>query len=216
MAAAIAVRYGDPVHIITANDYLASRDADQMKALFTLLGVTVSCVVGKTTNDERIKAYKAMITYSTSKEVAADYLRDKIILSGIGRSAKRRFLEYLSGGVKPNIVQRGLHRAFIDEADNCLIDEAVTPLIISQDYENSDLGPVCDEALKLASRLKEGIDFSIIKNNKTIKIHNSAKEKVIIENTFPDSPLWKCPKRRSQMLKLALEAQYFFKRGNNT
>ena len=181
-----------------------------MKEYFTLLGVTVSCVVGKTTNDERIKAYKSMITYSTSKEVAADYLRDKLYY-GIGRSAKRRFLEYLSGGVKPNIVQRGLHRAFIDEADNCLIDEAVTPLIISQDYENSDLGPVCDEALKLASRLKEGIDFSIIKNNKTIKIHNSAK-KVIIENTFPDSPLWKCPER-SQMLKLALEAQYFLKGG---
>ena len=213
MAGAIAAWSGGSVHIITANDYLASRDADQMKEFFAMLGVTVSCVVSETSNLDRLNAYKAMITYSTSKEVAADYLRDKIVLSAIGRSAKRRYLEHLAGGIKPNIVQRGLHRAFIDEADNCLIDEAVTPLIISQDYENSDLGPVCDEALKLASRLKKDVDFSVIKNNRTIKIHNSAKEKVINENTFPDSPIWKCPKRRSQMLKLALEAQYFFKRG---
>ncbi len=213
MAVAIAAWSGDPVHVITANDYLASRDAKQMKGFFAMLGVSVSCVVGESSNEDRLNAYRSMVTYSTSKEVAADYLRDKIVLSRIGRSASRHFLDHLVGGMKPKIVQRGLHRAFIDEADNCLIDEAVTPLIISQDYEDSDLGPVCDEAINLAAQLKEDVDYLVIKSTRAIKILNSAKEKVVKENTFPSSSIWKCPKRRAQMLQLALEANYFFKRG---
>lgn len=213
MAAALSSWSGDPVHVITANDYLASRDAKLMKSLFRMLGVTVSHVVGQNSPPDRREAYGAMVTYTTAKEVAADYLRDKITLDDWGRSAKRHFLVNFIQGEQPRTMQRGLHRAFIDEADNCLIDEAVTPLIISQDQGDYDLSEVCNAALTIADEMSEGGDYLIMSRSRSIKLLPSARKRMIHEIGFPDLPIWKCQNRRSHMVQLALEAKYFFKLG---
>ncbi len=101
-------------HLVTVNDYLAKRDSAWMGLLYEALGLTVGCIVHGLTSDERKKAYGSDITYGTNNEFGFDYLRDNMA-SSIERQ-----------------VQRGLHYAIVDEVDSILIDEARTPLIISQ------------------------------------------------------------------------------------
>lgn len=104
---------GKGTHIVTVNDYLASRDADWMRPVYEMCGLTVGLIVHGLTYDERRAAYQCDITYATNNELGFDYLRDNMVVA------------------KENMVQRPLHYAIIDEVDSILIDEARTPLIIS-------------------------------------------------------------------------------------
>jgi preprotein translocase subunit SecA len=110
---------GKSVHIVTVNDYLATRDANWMRPVFAFLGMTVGIVVPQTSNDEKRAAYAADITYGTNNEYGFDYLRDNMAF----RAEER--------------VQRDLTFAIVDEVDSILIDEARTPLIISGPAEDS-------------------------------------------------------------------------------
>ncbi|MFN4329573.1 MAG: preprotein translocase subunit SecA [Limnobacter sp.] len=104
---------GKGVHVITVNDYLASRDAAWMGKLYGFLGMTVGCNLSRMPHDDKQAAYAADITYGTNNEFGFDYLRDNMVYS-VGER-----------------VQRSLHYAIVDEVDSILIDEARTPLIIS-------------------------------------------------------------------------------------
>lgn len=125
-------------HLITANDYLAERDAALMRPLFELLGMRVGVVTSESSFEERQKAYAADITYSTAKEVGFDFLRDRIA------TRKSQELPSLAGGGvgqagdRPAVVQREFSFALIDEADSILIDEARTPLIVSTPLPDSE------------------------------------------------------------------------------
>ncbi|MDH5370455.1 MAG: preprotein translocase subunit SecA, partial [Gammaproteobacteria bacterium] len=110
---------GKGVHVITVNDYLATRDAEWMGKLFNFLGMSVGVIVADMPYDEKQKAYNADITYGTNNEFGFDYLRDNMAFS-----SEEQF-------------QRGQHFAIIDEVDSILIDEARTPLIISGPAEDS-------------------------------------------------------------------------------
>ncbi len=107
------------VHVITVNDYLATRDADWSRPLFEFLGLTVGCNVAGMTTQDKQAAYQSDITYGTNNEFGFDYLRDNMVFSPQERS------------------QKPLHFAIIDEVDSILIDEARTPLIISGQAEDS-------------------------------------------------------------------------------
>lgn len=104
---------GKGVHVVTVNDYLAQRDADWMRPVYSMLGVSVGTVLPNMDYDAKRKAYQCDITYGTNNEFGFDYLRDNM-----ARSAEQK-------------VQRGHHYCIIDEIDSILIDEARTPLIIS-------------------------------------------------------------------------------------
>ena len=104
---------GKGVHVVTVNEYLASRDAAEMGQLYNFLGLSVGLNLNSLSKDEKRTAYEADITYSTNNELGFDYLRDNMVL------------------YKEERVQRPLHYAVIDEVDSILIDEARTPLIIS-------------------------------------------------------------------------------------
>jgi preprotein translocase subunit SecA len=110
---------GKGVHVITVNDYLASRDADWSRPLFEFLGLTVGCNIPGMNHEQKKEAYAADITYGTNNEFGFDYLRDNMAFSPSDR------------------VQKALHFAVIDEVDSILIDEARTPLIISGQAEDS-------------------------------------------------------------------------------
>jgi len=113
---------GKGVHVITVNDYLASRDAEWMGRLHRFLGLTVGCNLSQMDHEAKQAAYAADITYGTNNEFGFDYLRDNMVYS-----AEQR-------------VQRGLNYAIVDEVDSILIDEARTPLIISgQAEDHTDL-----------------------------------------------------------------------------
>ncbi|WP_440874507.1 preprotein translocase subunit SecA [Thalassotalea sp. PLHSN55] len=110
---------GKGVHVITVNDYLATRDADWSRPLFEFLGMTVGCNIAGMAHPEKQAAYNSDITYGTNNEFGFDYLRDNMAFSPEER------------------VQKPLHFAVIDEVDSILIDEARTPLIISGQAEDS-------------------------------------------------------------------------------
>ncbi len=120
-------------HLATVNDYLAQRDAEWMKPIYELLGVSVGVVLTESTPEERRAAYGSDITYGTAKEFGFDFLRDRLLLRAQGR-IQSDFLgegsseRWSSRGDEP--VQRTMHFALVDEADSILIDEARTPLII--------------------------------------------------------------------------------------
>jgi len=132
LAACTAALAGIPVHVVTVNDYLAGRDAEWMGPIYQLLGLSVAKIVHGMEPEARRAAYGADVTYCTNKELAFDYLKDRIVL---GREANRLQLELeLLYSERPRLgrlLLRGLHYAIVDEADSVLIDEAKTPLIIS-------------------------------------------------------------------------------------
>lgn len=217
LAAAFEGWKGDPVHVVTANDYLASRDAQTMKKLYTRLGLSVASVVGKTEPADRRMGYQADVTYTTAKEVAADYLRDRLQLGEWERSGARqhvrKFVRAPGSGVR--LTQRGLFRALVDEADNGLIDEAVTPLIISQKKESEELKAACLGAWTIAEFLRPDSDYIVELTRREVKLTPSGEDKAAALDEFPDVPLWKCPQRRKQMILLALEAREFFTLGSH-
>lgn len=113
---------GKGTHVVTVNDYLASRDRDWMGKVYEFLGLSVGCIIHDMDQEERQAAYNSDITYGTNNEFGFDYLRDNMVI------------------YKEEMVQRGLHYCIVDEVDSILIDEARTPLIISgQGDESIDL-----------------------------------------------------------------------------
>ncbi len=129
---------GKGVHVVTVNDYLASRDAAWMGAVHEFLGLEVGCVLNGMKSEERRAEYAKDITYVTNNELGFDYLRDNMVI------------------YKEQLVLRELHYAIIDEVDSVLIDEARTPLIISgQSGKSTKLYEACDV---LARQLKRGKD----------------------------------------------------------
>lgn len=110
---------GKGVHVVTVNEYLATRDATEMGQLYNFLGLTVGLNLNSMSSEEKQEAYAADITYGTNNEFGFDYLRDNMVL------------------YREQRVQRPLHFAIIDEVDSILIDEARTPLIISGQAQKS-------------------------------------------------------------------------------
>ena len=118
---------GKGVHIVTVNEYLATRDAEWMGQVHRFLGLTVGCVLSDMEHEEKKAAYNCDITYITNNELGFDYLRDNMVV------------------YKEQLVQRGLHYCIIDEVDSVLIDEARSPLIISgQSGKSTKLYEMCD------------------------------------------------------------------------
>ena len=129
---------GEGVHVVTVNDYLASRDATWMGKIYTFLGMTVGCIVHELDAEERRAAYACDITYGTNTEFGFDYLRDNMAV------------------YKNSMVQRKLNYAIVDEVDSILIDEARTPLIISGHGDKST--DMYIRADRFVRRLERGAD----------------------------------------------------------
>ncbi len=134
---------GKGVHVVTVNDYLASRDAAWMGKVHEFLGLSVGVVLNSSTKEERRAAYNCDITYITNNELGFDYLRDNMVI------------------YKEQLVQRDLHYAIIDEIDSILIDEARTPLIISgQSGKSTKLYELCNYVAGTLKRGEASKEFS--------------------------------------------------------
>ena len=134
---------GEGVHVVTVNDYLAKRDAENNGKIYEFLGLTCGYILNTMDNDDRRAAYNCDITYGTNNEFGFDYLRDNRVV------------------YKEQMVQRKLHFAVIDEVDSCLIDEARTPLIISgPSGKSTKLYEMCDI---LACQLQKGTEKELTK-----------------------------------------------------
>jgi len=203
---------GRGCHVITVNDYLAERDADLMRGVYRRCGLTVRHVDGQMKTPDRRAAYAADVTYATNKEVTADYLRDQLLL-GRRRSLTRVLHGMMAGESGPagSTVMRGLDTAIIDEADSVLIDEAVTPLIISGDAPNQDQTDAFAQAAEFAAQLKEGRDYKVLHRYREIRLTEMGR-KQIAALCADESGIWTARRRREELIRQALSARELFHR----
>jgi preprotein translocase subunit SecA len=127
---------GRGCHVVTVNDYLAARDAEEMGVIYGLLGLRVGCIQSGMDDDERRAAYARDITYGTAKEMGFDFLRDRLRLGARGSVPRPRRADGVRTENGEGLVHRGHYCALVDEADSILIDEARTPLIIGLTVPN--------------------------------------------------------------------------------
>ena len=211
LPAATAALAGIPVHVITVNDYLADRDAQWMGPIYEMLGLKVGTIVHGMSPSERRVAYSADVTYCTNKEVAFDYLKDRIVL---GHDAERAKLQierlYERSPRLDRLLLRGLHYAIVDEADSVLVDEARTPLIISgADSGDASQQELCHIALSLAAEMIEGRDFTIVSQERNVRLLNPATDRLEVAASELGG-IWKRRHWREQLVKQALAAQHLY------
>jgi preprotein translocase subunit SecA len=201
---------GVPVHIITVNDYLAQRDADWMGPIYRALGLTVGTIKHGIEPGARRAAYRCDITYCTNKEVAFDYLRDRIVLWD-RPSPIRLQLESLYGGSSRinQLVMRGLHFAIVDEADSVLVDEARTPLIISAEAEGVYAPDIYQHALEIAQQLRRPQDFTILASDRTVELTGAGKAR-LAGIKWPQTRVSINRRQQEELVRQALVALYLF------
>ena len=207
LPACTAALAGLPVHVITVNDYLAQRDAEWMGPIYRALGLTVGVIMHGMDQDKRRAAYACDVTYCTNKEIAFDYLRDRMAI-GQQMSGVQLKLERLYGGPARvrNVVLRGLFFAIVDEADSVLVDEARTPLIISGGTQAELAQREYQTALSLASRLEAGREFLIEGHERAIQLTDAGKVK-LEELAHSLGGIWSGRQRRENLVHQALVAQ---------
>lgn len=194
---------GLPCHVVTSNDYLAARDVELMQPLFERCGVSVKAVVHDTPPEDLSAHYASDVVYGTSKQFLADYLKDSIALKGAMDPSRRR-IHHIGQGEATRM--RGLHAAIVDEADNVLIDEAVTPLIISAPQPNPMLTEAVLAAHRLSADMVEGDDYTVSHEFRDVLFTKLGREKLErITHELP--PVWHAPERREDLMRQALAAR---------
>jgi len=212
LPAATVALAGYPVHVITVNDYLARRDADEMRPLYRFLGLSVGTVVQGMPKGERRQAYAQTITYCTNKELAFDYLRDRVALAQ--RSSKLHLsLEKMRGSASrdEDLVLRGLYFGLVDEADSIFVDEARTPLILSSSTGAEDEKARCLQALELAQRLTPALEFMVDLAERSVALTAAGRAK--LEDLTNDlTGVWTSARGREELVTQALTAWILYRR----
>lgn len=213
LAAAVSGWQARPVHVITANDYLAQRDAETLRHFYELCGLTVAAVTGPMEAPARRVAYRAEVVYTTSKELVADFLRDRLVLGPMAEPGRRMVAKLVRRGAgEEPIVLRGLHTAIVDEADNQLIDEAVTPLIISRPQPNETLIELCRQADLIAAGLLPGEHYELNVRHKEVKLSDAGRQLIDAWCRAHPQSLFNQPSWVSGLVVQALQARHFFLR----
>ncbi|GJE56846.1 MULTISPECIES: preprotein translocase subunit SecA [Methylobacterium] len=212
LAAGTAALAGLPVHVVTVNDYLAERDAELMRPLYAALGLTVGVIKEKQELAERAQAYSCNITYCTNKDLAFDYLRDRIAL-GQRASDVRLKLESLYTAVNRlgQLRLRGLYFAIVDEADSVLIDEARTPLIISAQAGSQFADDVLSRAMEIAKTLASPRDYAIEASEHRVVFTEAGRAR-IADLVSGDGAAWRGRVVREGLVRQALSALHLFHR----
>lgn len=211
VTAALASR---PVHVVTVNDYLAKRDAGQLRRVYEALGLSVGLTEHGQDTAERRAAYRCDVTYCTNKDLVFDYLRDRLSAGSMRSRARRAVRELLvqpGDAVGSPLLLRGLHFAIVDEADSVMIDEARTPLILSAAGRSGTDAAVYRTALKTASGLEAVRDFLIDREQGSVRL-TSQGEAFLEERLASLSGIWAIRKAREELIGQALSALHLFQR----
>jgi len=205
---------GRGVHVMTVNSYLADRDFKFTKPIFDYLGMSIGLLPEEGDNEEKRKAYDAEITYGTGYSFGFDYMRDQLARirhphSGPGEDLRLAIL----GKEKPllDTCQRPLSYAIVDEVDSVLIDEAGSPLLISESSHQGDNAAepflcACDQAAKMI----ESVDFEINHTRRSVELTTKGKKEIYATKEGQNAP-WASLRRPWEAYVVnALKAQYFF------
>lgn len=212
LPACTAALGGVPVHIITANDYLVNRDAQRMTPLYQALGLNVGIITDGMEFAARQASYQNEVTYCSSKQIAFDYLRDRLILNG-KESRLQMQIDRLADeeSRSKNLLLRGLCYGIIDEVDTVLIDDARVPLMISKGAEESDFEQIYHQAYEVAEKLMPRDDFVIEEQIKRVDLTAKGKFRVV-ELTEDFGGMWKGIQRGQDLVTQALTAIHGFVR----
>ncbi len=218
LAAATAALARVPVHVVTANEYLARRDADALRPVFAGLGLQVGVVTHDLGTDARRQAYRCDVTYCTAKELVFDYLRDRLSRRSIEgdhqgglQGELRRRAHRLATGDAAGTLLRGLCMAIVDEVDSVLIDEASVPFILSRAEDHRGKREHYARALELARGLVPDEDFILDPASNAVELTACGRAKTEPQAAQGDV-LWRVQRFREEALCLALSALHLFHR----
>jgi preprotein translocase subunit SecA len=213
VTASVMAWSGRPVHIITVNDYLVARDAQLMEPVYEMLGHRVGHVIHETNPSERVDHYRRGVVYVTSKELVADFLRDQIALGNLRTSAQTAVGMLMNPGPRNALMLPGLFRVLVDEADSLLIDEAVTPLIISNSPDDEANATLYRAAHEIAAQMREGPDFTIDWTVRNVDLTPRGQNRIDeIADLGGAGGFWKGKRRREELVTQALCAQHCYVR----
>lgn len=213
MAATAMAGTGAAVHVISTNDYLARRDAEDMSPLFGFFGLTVGCIQGGMSESQRRSAYASPICYAAGKEVVFDYLKDGLAGHGLLPARVTHLQKMLAaparGGRQQPLIP-ALHFAIVDEADSVMIDEARTPMILSHPAPPSFEVALLEWAIASARCLKAGRDFKI-GVGRQLELRGGALARAL---PMPQGTpcAWQTAGWREQLLRQALSALHLYRR----
>ena len=215
LPAATAALAGIPVHVISANDYLVTRDAEAMGPIYEALGLSVGTITSAEKDpDARRAAYACDITYGTSNQVAFDYLRDRIATQGSRGLAFQLDRLHSERPRSEQLLLRGLCFAIVDEADSVLIDEARTPLLLARQGNSKEREQFYKRALRLARGLEEGADFQLDRRTRRLELTPRGRERLAARARSLDG-IWSGPRRREEWVQRALSALHLFDRDHD-
>jgi len=204
LPACVAALAGVPVHVVSVNDYLVERDFRTMAPLYHALGLSVGRVTAGMGFGERKAAYACDVTYCSNKQLAFDYLKDRLVLEAAGGCR----------GIADSLMLQGLCYAIVDEADSVLIDEARTPLILSgpsgPDTQEADYR----QAMQLAARLVPDAEFETDARHREARLTGRGKQ--ALESLASGlRGVWSNRLQREALVCQALGALYLFESGRH-
>ncbi len=211
LPATVAGWRGRGCHIITVNDYLAERDAKWMGRIYRFCGLSVAHIEQTMLAAHRRAAYFADITYCTNKEVTADFLRDQLVLGRLRglSSALISKIAWAGRSTIDRLIQRGLNLAIVDEADSVLVDEAITPLIISGPAPNPEQAEAFRQAADIVTQLDKNRDYRINARYREVELTNEGRTRLAdMAESFGN--IWKGARRREEIATKALIAKEFY------
>jgi preprotein translocase subunit SecA len=220
LPAAIDGWLGRGVHVITVNDYLARRDAATTSPAFKRLGISVGVLQDSSKPLERREAYLCDVTYAADKQIVFDHLRDRLCAPLQPRLAGL-LLDQLCGATDGDwgrlVVQRGLYSAIVDEADSVLIDDAITPAIIASPGKEGEGEAHIRIATLLAQRFTKGVDYRNDVTRRRVELTDAGRAKLaeVVETDGTLPAFWSGPRRREELMSLALGARDFYVRGED-
>ena len=206
LPACTAALAGIPVHIVTVNDFLVARDSKWMQPIYEFLGLTVGTVVEDSTPEQRRAAYACDITYCTNKQLVFDYLKDRMLLEQESRPLHLQLEGLYQGRPRTSrLLMRGLCFAIVDEADSVLIDEARTPLIISNTNKMEQEEALYEHAIQLAKKLRHKQDFTFSTRSNHIQLTDYGKAQ-LLSMTRGLGSVWSGARRREELINQGLAA----------
>ena len=221
LAASVVAASGARVHIVSSNDYLAERDCAQMAPLFAFFGLTAGFIQGGMAADARHAAYRQSVCFAAGKELVFDYLKDRLAGHGLlpARVAELRGFVGAGAGVGVGVdagagtepLIPALHFAIVDEADSVLIDEARTPMIISQEAAGLHEPALLAWAIAAACGLQRGRHFSLADGRREVLLQAGALDAC---PPLPAGirPVWQARNWREQLIGQALTALHLYQR----
>ena len=204
-----------PVHVVTVNDYLAARDAETLGPIYRFLGLSVGVTTNALRPHERAAVYAKDIVYASNKEIAFDYLRDRLVLGNRPQILRMKLRRMLGGdAVQGRVVMRGLHFAIVDEADSVLIDEARTPLIISHETKVEEERLWTEQAFAMIKDLVADTHYRLRPEERRIELTAAGREE-LAERSVAMGGIWTNRIRREEGARQALSALLLFVKGEH-